>query len=96
VTWRDEAAGWPQRLETDRALVVDADSVGVRFEGPNDSEVNIVLYCGGWADLDAVRTVTPCSEIVCECLNVGAPQAFGALLDPPVVCFLGEVPLPTT
>jgi len=28
VTWREAAAPWPQRLETDRAEVTDPDSIG--------------------------------------------------------------------
>ncbi|TJZ96046.1 hypothetical protein [Actinacidiphila oryziradicis] len=39
ITWRDESAPWPQRLETDRSQVSDPDSVGIRITGPNDSEL---------------------------------------------------------
>jgi hypothetical protein len=52
ITWRDESAPWPQRLETDRSQVSDPDSVGIRITGPNDSELEIVLFRGGWADVD--------------------------------------------
>ncbi|MFD9271693.1 hypothetical protein ACFWB1_38990 [Streptomyces goshikiensis] len=31
ITWREETLLWPQRLETDRALVADPDSIGVRI-----------------------------------------------------------------
>ncbi len=36
ITWRDEAAPWPQPLETDRALVTDPDSIGVRILAPTN------------------------------------------------------------
>ncbi|MFE0098860.1 hypothetical protein [Streptomyces sp. NPDC059009] len=52
VTWRDEVAPWPQQLETDRTLVRDADSVGVVVAGPADAELSVVLFRGGWADVD--------------------------------------------
>ncbi|MGW7328509.1 hypothetical protein ACWGIU_07850 [Streptomyces sp. NPDC054840] len=45
ITWRDEAALWPQRLETDRALVADPYSIGVRILGTDDwTELQLVLY----------------------------------------------------
>ncbi|MGH4029209.1 hypothetical protein ACQB60_09775 [Actinomycetota bacterium Odt1-20B] len=52
VTWRDEAAPWPQQLETDRTLVRDPDSIGVVVSGPADAELSVVLFRGGWADVD--------------------------------------------
>lgn len=53
VTWRDEAAPWPWRLETDRPHVSD-HSVGVHVTGPNEAELVVVLLRGGWADVDYV------------------------------------------
>lgn len=52
VTWRDADAPWPQRLETDRALVRDPDSVGVLVSRATDAELSVVLFRGGWADVD--------------------------------------------
>ncbi|MFF2774001.1 hypothetical protein ACFVU3_03760 [Streptomyces sp. NPDC058052] len=52
VTWRDATARWPQPLETDRALVHEPDSVGVRVLGPDGAELSVVLFRGGWADVD--------------------------------------------
>ncbi|THA68730.1 hypothetical protein E6P78_13755 [Streptomyces sp. A0958] len=52
VTWRDATAPWPQRLETDRGLMRDPDSVGVLIRGPADAELSVVLFRGGWADVD--------------------------------------------
>ncbi|MFF4415491.1 hypothetical protein ACFYY8_23410 [Streptosporangium sp. NPDC001559] len=85
ITWRDETAPWPQPLETDRALVVDPDSVGVRVRGADEwAEVQIVLYRGGWADLDAMAN----EEVVAECPQITTPEKFGALLDSATTRFL--------
>ncbi|MDX6738133.1 hypothetical protein [Actinocorallia sp. A-T 12471] len=77
ITWRDAAATWPQPLETDRALVTDPDSVGVRVVGSDEwTEVQIVLYRGGWADLDALTD----DEVTTECPQVPTPKKFGVNL----------------
>jgi hypothetical protein len=55
TTWRDGAGTWPQRLESDRSIVVDPDSVGVHIEGPGNSEAEVVLFRGAWADVLASR-----------------------------------------
>ncbi|MEL5957448.1 hypothetical protein AADR41_22255 [Streptomyces sp. CLV115] len=54
VTWRDAEASWPQPLETDRAQVHDPDSVGVVISGPAEAVLSVVLFRGGWADVDFV------------------------------------------
>ncbi|MGK5638644.1 hypothetical protein ACSNOK_10090 [Streptomyces sp. URMC 126] len=54
VTWRDIQASWPQPLETDRARVHDPDSVGVVLSGPGETELSVVLFRGGWADVDYI------------------------------------------
>ncbi|MFF3159444.1 hypothetical protein [Streptomyces sp. NPDC057910] len=54
VTWRDAEASWPQPLETDRARVHDPDSVGVAISGPGEAELSVVLFRGGWADVDFI------------------------------------------
>ncbi|WP_031079021.1 hypothetical protein [Streptomyces sp. NRRL S-118] len=57
VTWRDAEASWPQPLETDRARVHDPDSVGVVISGPGDAELSVVLFRGGWADVDFIANL---------------------------------------
>ncbi|MFJ9775934.1 hypothetical protein ACIRVF_32635 [Kitasatospora sp. NPDC101157] len=52
LTWRDAAAPWPQGLETDRARVGDPDSMGVLVSGPRETVLSVVLFRGGWADVD--------------------------------------------
>jgi hypothetical protein len=54
MTWRDGEASWPQTLETDRARVRDPDSVGVVISGPGEAALSVVLFRGGWADVDFV------------------------------------------
>ncbi|MEW2588148.1 hypothetical protein [Streptomyces virginiae] len=54
VTWRDAEASWPQPLETDRARVHDPDSVGVVISGPGEAELSVVLFQGGWADVEFI------------------------------------------
>jgi hypothetical protein len=52
-TWRDAAAAWPKPIVTDRAVVADPESLGVVFRGTGSDEAELVLWCGGWADLAA-------------------------------------------
>ncbi|QEU92895.1 hypothetical protein CP970_20040 [Streptomyces kanamyceticus] len=79
LTWRDEAAAWPQPLEGDRSRVADPDSIGIRITGPADAELSVVLFRGGWADADFLAGLA--DEVVCESPRVGSPQVFGELLD---------------
>jgi hypothetical protein len=44
VTWRDEADSWPLTLWTDRALVVDPDSIGVGLERGDLTAANVTLF----------------------------------------------------
>ncbi|MER5202477.1 hypothetical protein [Streptomyces sp. NPDC002825] len=53
-TWRDAEAPWPQPLETERARVHDPDSVGVVLSGPAQTVLSVVLFRGGWADVDFI------------------------------------------
>lgn len=78
VTWRDEAAAWPQRLETSRSRVQDPDSLGVRITGARGAEMLVVLFRGGWADVEFVTRV---GVVVTEAPPVGGPVEFGALVD---------------
>ncbi|MGE7386946.1 hypothetical protein ACQKM2_15840 [Streptomyces sp. NPDC004126] len=54
ATWRDAEATWPQPLETDRTRVQDPDSVGLVISGPAEAVLSVVLFRGGWADVDFV------------------------------------------
>ncbi len=84
VTWRDETSAWPQPLETDRSLVIEPDSIGVRITNTEGIEVHITLYRGGWADLDTLTG----DNAVCDAPQVASADAFGTLLDVHVARFL--------
>ncbi|RII17678.1 dephospho-CoA kinase/protein folding accessory domain-containing protein [Streptomyces sp. YIM 130001] len=51
VTWRDANAPWPQPLETERSRAADPDSTGIMLHGPSSTELQVVLFRGGWADV---------------------------------------------
>lgn len=87
VTWRDRAALWPRPLETDRSSVVDPDSVGVRIVGPAESELSVVVFRGGWADVDYLID----EHITSEAPDVPSGQAAGRLLDDLVARIWGPV-----
>ncbi|MFJ3883200.1 hypothetical protein ACIPW5_37865 [Streptomyces sp. NPDC090077] len=93
ITWRDEASPWPPRLETDRALVADPDSIGVRVLGADGwTELHLVLFRGGWADLDALTD----DEVTTECPQIATPEEFSSLLDSSVTRFLGTLGSPAS
>ena len=50
-TWRDAQAPWPQPIVTDRALVADPESLGMTMDASPGHYAELVLWCGGWADL---------------------------------------------
>ena len=79
VTWRDESAPWPQRLETERSRVGDPDSIGVHFSGSGGAELVIVLFRGGWADVDFIATLDDAGVIPAP--DVASVRGFGDLLD---------------
>ncbi|MFB7555620.1 MULTISPECIES: hypothetical protein [Streptomyces] len=84
ITWRDGLAPWPQPLETDRARVSDPDSIGLRIQGSDGwAELHLVLYRGGWADLDALTEY----EVLTEGPRISTPAEFGRLLDSAVTRF---------
>ena len=62
-TWRDAQAPWPQPIVTDRALVADPESLGMTMEAAPDRCAGLVLWCGGWADLDCLIDGQILSEV---------------------------------
>jgi hypothetical protein len=85
TTWRDAAAGLPWRLETDRAEVRDADSVGIRLRMEDGRELGIALFRGGWADVEGYDG----RDLTVEVPEVRTPEAFADLLDSRAVPYLG-------
>lgn len=87
LTWRDEAAPWPQQLETDRALVRDPDSIGVLISGPAGAELSVVLFRGGWADVDFVASLEDAGTLPAS--DIDSAAAFGTQLDQWVALVFG-------
>ncbi len=50
LTWRDARASWPQPLPTERAGVIEPESVGVIVRATDGRSVELVLWRGGWTD----------------------------------------------
>lgn len=88
LTWRDGTTRWPQPFQTDRTQVSDPDSVGVRISGPRETELQIVLFRGGWADLDYYASDDDFGALPKPDLS-SAPE-FGALLDSCVARVFGH------
>ncbi|MFD0274127.1 hypothetical protein ACFVHB_09475 [Kitasatospora sp. NPDC127111] len=88
VTWRDEAAPWPQRLETDRSVVNDPDSVGVLISGPAEAELSVVLFRGGWADVDFVARMDDAGALPAS--DIASAREFGVQLDGWVARVFGQ------
>ncbi|MCK1817104.1 hypothetical protein MTQ13_22970 [Streptomyces sp. XM4011] len=98
LTWRDAAAPWPARLETDRSRVHDPDAVGVHLAASR-AELSVVLFTGGWADVDHVTEDgdvlhPPASGITSTAdfahrLEGWVHDAFGT---PPAACRVGCLP----
>ncbi|MFJ2745875.1 hypothetical protein ACIO3O_40165 [Streptomyces sp. NPDC087440] len=84
LTWRDETASWPQLFQTDRSLVSEPGSIGVRITNAVGIEAHITLYPGGWADLDTLTD----DNVVCDAPRVASADAFGTLLDVHIARFL--------
>jgi hypothetical protein len=53
-TWRDAAAAWPQPIVADRGAVTDPESLGMTLHAGDGAEAFLVLWTGGWADLEAL------------------------------------------
>ncbi|WP_405786782.1 hypothetical protein OG753_01600 [Streptomyces sp. NBC_00029] len=79
VTWLDETAPWPQQLETARTLVHDPHSVGVLISGPGDAGLSVVLFRGGWADVDYFDGLDDGGPI--PAFDITSATAFGTQLD---------------
>lgn len=55
LTWRDETAAWPQPITSDRSGVQVPESLGFRLSTHDlEDEFEMVVWTGGWADVDYV------------------------------------------
>lgn len=57
----------------------DPDSIGVRITGLAETELCVVLFRGGWADVDFIASIDDAGVLPAP--DVGSPQGFGNLLD---------------
>lgn len=85
ASWRDAEAPWPQPLETERARVHDPDSVGVVVSGPAEAVLSVVVFRGGWADVDFVADLDDAG-----CLPTSASD-FAARMDQWVTRVFGSL-----
>ncbi|MGQ7754429.1 hypothetical protein ACUN29_39295 (plasmid) [Streptomyces sp. WC2508] len=79
VTWRDAEAVWPQPLENDRARVHDPDSVGMVISGPAEAVLSVVLFRGGWADVDFIADLDDAGCLPAS--GITSASDFGTRLD---------------
>jgi hypothetical protein len=77
TTWRDASEPWPQQLRADRMDVTDPDSLGIHLQYGN-SEVFIVLFRGGWADVTFWR---PAQEPIMDAPKIPDVPTYGAVVD---------------
>lgn len=83
VTWVDHEDAWPRSLKTDRGEVVRPMSLGLHLR-VGSSELEIVLYAGGWADVGILRRDGDDPEsarIIEDYVDLESAEAFGRLLD---------------
>lgn len=83
LTWVDNDDEWPRPLRTNRRDVVRPMSVGLRVTAGR-SELDVVLYAGGWADVGMVRLDSddPLDATVSEnYVEIESADEFGRLLD---------------
>lgn len=78
ITWMDNGTGWPAPLLADRNQAIRPKSLGLRLRG-QDSEAEVVLYAGGWADLDYARPGS--DEVISEYIELETAEEFGPVLD---------------
>ncbi|WP_143317166.1 hypothetical protein [Cellulosimicrobium sp. KWT-B] len=66
LTWCDYEAGWPRPITPDRASVRTPESLGLIVRKRNvDVLLEIVVYLGGWADVESLvglEVYTACHE----------------------------------
>ncbi|MGW1118334.1 hypothetical protein ACWD5B_14675 [Streptomyces tanashiensis] len=88
VTWRDARAPWPQPLETDRDVIRDPDSVGVVISGPAEAVLSVVMFRGGWADVDFIADLDDAGCLPAS--DITSASDFGNRLDQWVIRAFGS------
>lgn len=62
LTWRGARASWPKPLVTDRSAVVEPESVGITLTSVGGRKGRLVIWRGGWADVDVLARGTVTSR----------------------------------
>ena len=91
LTWRDARASWPRPLLTDRSLIAEPESVGLTMTTADGRAGHLVIWRGGWADIDlldgdtvtsrnpAIHDLADCiTEANCLASQLTAPPALPA------------------
>lgn len=78
-TWRDASSPWPHSIETDKSRAGDPDSLGIHIHDPHEVELLVVLYRGGWADVDYIASLSDAGTLPAPVAR--SAEAFGSLLD---------------
>jgi hypothetical protein len=73
LTWRDARASWPRPLLTDRSQVAEPESVGLTLTAADGRTGRLVIWRGGWADIDlldgdTVTTRNPAIHDLADCV----------------------------
>ncbi|MEV6995665.1 hypothetical protein AB0N87_42175 [Streptomyces sp. NPDC093228] len=89
MTWRDWEAEWPQPLETDRARVHDPDSLGLVISGSAEAELSVVLFRGGWADVDFFDGLDDAGSLPAS--DIESAADFAARMDQWIVRVFGDL-----
>ncbi len=89
LTWRDGKAGWPQPLETDRTRMDDPDALGVVIRGQAGAELSVVLFRGGWADVDFFDGLDDAGSLPAP--DIASAADFAARLDRWIVRVFGDL-----
>ncbi|MEV7603717.1 hypothetical protein AB0O91_40740 [Kitasatospora sp. NPDC089797] len=59
--------------------MIDPDSVGVLISGPVEAELSVVLFRGGWADVDFVAGTDDAGAFPAS--GIASAREFGVRLD---------------
>jgi hypothetical protein len=80
LLWRDARRSWPQILHSDRGEVAEPESVGLTLTAADGREARLVIWRGGWADIDllaggTVTTRNPAVHDLAGCAALAASLA---------------------
>jgi hypothetical protein len=89
MAWRDWEAEWSQPLETGRARVNDPDSLGLVISGSAEAELSVVLFRGGWPDVDFFDGLDDAGSLLAS--DIESAADFAARMDQWIVRVFGDL-----